>query len=466
MPASLAAAIGALQNWYNSDLGLYNWDDPNLPWWITVADAAKAVAGLLSINMDDFRARYPVAERWWNSANAIAALIDYMSTTGDKTYLSVVDNTFSKAQGTYTVIIDSQINLPSPPFGPGGSIPTSAHKEQYTNFLNRHYDDEGWWALTWIKAYDLTLDPKYLDMAVIIGTDMAAGWDSTFNGGIYWEEDHKGPSGESPYKNAIANELFMAVAARLYLRTKDATWKTWALKEYEWFINSGLIWGTGSSWGTFPKIQTFDSEAKYLINDSLNTGRDNAALSGINDGTQWLWTYNHGVILRALCDLSIILGDPAPRSLAENIANAAIIIFSSTGTPAGNLIEPHFDPTSVDTCQFKGVFIRNLAALYANDHNSAYNTFIANNAASVLANGYPASQFGAIWSSPPDAVDFVRQTAAIDALNAANRVLIADKPISLKSTLALVGQKPSAGVRAAIGGLTSSVRDWVLAVTT
>src|ERR1022692_621805 len=109
MPASLAAAIGALQNWYNSDLGLYNWDDPNLPWWITVADAAKAVAGLLSINMDDFRARYPVAERWWNSANAIAALIDYMSTTGEKTYLSVVDITFSKAQGTYTFIIYASI---------------------------------------------------------------------------------------------------------------------------------------------------------------------------------------------------------------------------------------------------------------------------------------------------------------------------------------------------------------------
>ncbi len=33
------------------------------------------------------------------------------------------------------------------------------------NFLNSFYDDEGWWAITWIKAYDLTHRTNYLDMA-------------------------------------------------------------------------------------------------------------------------------------------------------------------------------------------------------------------------------------------------------------------------------------------------------------
>jgi predicted alpha-1,6-mannanase (GH76 family) len=30
------------------------------------------------------------------------------------------------------------------------------------NFLNEYYDDEGWWAMGLIKAYDVTRDVKYL----------------------------------------------------------------------------------------------------------------------------------------------------------------------------------------------------------------------------------------------------------------------------------------------------------------
>src|SRR5215468_5451448 len=37
---------------------------------------------------------------WWNSANAITAVTDYMRATGDKTYLGVLENTFVKAQIT------------------------------------------------------------------------------------------------------------------------------------------------------------------------------------------------------------------------------------------------------------------------------------------------------------------------------------------------------------------------------
>ena len=65
---------------------------------------------------------------WWNSANALTALIDYSIATGSKTYEGDVATTFE-------------------------------HNKQ-ANFLNGYYDDEGWWALAWIRAYDLTRDER------------------------------------------------------------------------------------------------------------------------------------------------------------------------------------------------------------------------------------------------------------------------------------------------------------------
>ena len=70
--------------------------------------------------------------------------------------------------------------------------------------------------LAWIDAYDLTRNKDYLSMAESIFADMAASWDDTCGGGIWWSKD-------KDYKNAIANELFLSVAAHLVNRTAGST---------------------------------------------------------------------------------------------------------------------------------------------------------------------------------------------------------------------------------------------------
>ena len=136
-----------------------------------------------------------------------------MSNTGDRSHLSTVENTFNLGPTAFGLdlqhpmhfdvgdhvdaehvdvssLFHGDINLPHIDASPHVDVAVPP-KLQFPNFLNNFHDDEGWWALTWIKTYDLTRDPQYLNMAVTIFGDMAAGWDNVFNGGIYWAKDQK-----------------------------------------------------------------------------------------------------------------------------------------------------------------------------------------------------------------------------------------------------------------------------------
>jgi predicted alpha-1,6-mannanase (GH76 family) len=313
------AAAEALQHWYNPSSGL--WESTG----------------------------------WWNAANALGALIDYMSIIRSDAYLDVVSNTFDK--------------------------------NKRHNFLNKYYDDGGWWALTWIKAYDLTKNHRYLSMAKTIFNDMRGGWDNTCGGGIWWNKDRK-------YKNAITNELFLALAARLYRRTSNLDYFDWAQIEWTWFHNSGMI------------------NARNQVNDGLNS-------ACANNG-ETTWTYNQGVILGGLADMYGITQDLTYLRTAEGIADAAI---STLVNANGILTEPCEPNCGADGPQFKGIFIRNLAYLFLANGNTTYKDFILKNADSLWLNSRnAANQFGLSWSGPIDVPDAARQSSAQDALNAAMQV--------------------------------------------
>ena len=73
-----------------------------------------------------------------------------------------------------------------------------------------------------------------------------------------------------------------------------------------------------------------------------------------------------------------------------------------------------------DGPQFKGIFMRNLAALYQVTQQQRYKEFIVRNADSVwLHSRNHANQLGLSWVGPFDRTDAARQSAAIDAINAA-----------------------------------------------
>jgi predicted alpha-1,6-mannanase (GH76 family) len=305
---------------------------------------------------------------WWNAANALNAVIQYTQRTGDDTYRDAIATTYTAAQSTHA------------------------------GFIDRYYDDNAWWALTWVAAYDLTGDTQYLETARTIFAFNTAGWDDVCRGGLWWNESEN-------YKNAIPNELFLTLAARLHQRMPGDhgpnSYLAWALREWEWFAASGLIDGLG------------------LVNDGLTPACEN------NGGITW--TYNQGVILGGLAALNEITGDRAYLEQAEVIADAALHYLTTpvetSAGPPGVLVEP-CELISAgcdgDQTQFKGIFTRNLYELYLRDRRPAYRAFILNNAQSIWENNKNAEdQFGLRWTGPFDQADASRQSSALDALNAA-----------------------------------------------
>ena len=301
---------------------------------------------------------------WWTSANQLETVIDYSRETGDPLYADEIDNTFVKN--------------------------SSNNFDKYG-----YYDDDGWWALAWIKAYDLSHQQKYLDMAKVIFTRMSTAWDNVCGGGIYWAGPLSG-SNSKTNKNAIPNELFLTVAARLHLRTPGdggaGSYLDWAQREWTWFKGTGMI--------------TANSQIVDGL-DSLTACKPSGPV----------FTYNQGVVIGGLVDLAASNGDTTLLDQASAIAHATMTKMADAN---GTLVET---PCGGDICvQFKGVFMRNLAYLNRAKPLPEFQSYMRHQS-DVLwgSNKNAQNQFGYEWQLPFDTATAARQSSALDALVAAVR---------------------------------------------
>ncbi len=132
---------------------------------------------------------------------------------------------------------------------------------------DKYYDDNQWMVITFMEAYDLTQDVKYMNRAKEALTFSLSGWDDSLSGGIWWHEKHKDGS-----KNTCANAP-AAVACLRVARYADAPANIdWARKLVKW---------------TASHLQ--DKDARYFDNIRVKDSR-------VNKGKV---TYNSGLMLRA-----------------------------------------------------------------------------------------------------------------------------------------------------------------------
>jgi predicted alpha-1,6-mannanase (GH76 family) len=213
---------------------------------------------------------------------------------------------------------------------------------------------------------------------------MAGGWDGSCGGGVWWDKART-------YKNAIANEIFLDVAALLHNRTPgDRDYGRWAAREWRWFRGSGMLTRSG------------------LVVDGLDHCRPILGSP--------TWTYNQGVLIGGLVALSEGSGDPAPLRTARNVA--AAVIGSGALSPGGILREPcEQSECGLDTTLFKGIFVANLKTLYDRAPRPAYQAYLLANARRLWAADRDGSDFGLHWAGPFGGAGVPAQVAALYLLD-------------------------------------------------
>jgi predicted alpha-1,6-mannanase (GH76 family) len=338
---------------------------------------------------------------WWNSANVLTTLSDFALLRTDKANElnlgGYMRHTFLQAQkATIQTLktLDSHgmvasvycLNMDTGCMAKRGLV----EKRGFQSFLNDFYDDQGWWALALIRAYDASGDREYLDSAVNIANDMKTGLGGPCNGGLYWNRDRK-------YVNAITNELYLSVLANLANRIpEDPSYLDQAKAQWQWFDNSGMI------------------NKDNLINDGLDD-------SCKNNGLQ-TWSYNQGVVLGGLAELFKATQDREYLRRAATIAKAAIKHLSNDD---GVLVETDKCELAPGNCgsdgqQFKGILVRNLRYLNDVAPDDAYRRFITKNADTIWADNRDADgRMGVSWEGPVVASTGNSHSSALDAIVAA-----------------------------------------------
>ena len=218
-----------------------------------------------------------------------------------------------------------------------GLIESFYEGQNARGWTNGYYDDECWMTMALTRAYDLTGTAKYLDQATALYADIMGGWDTTCcgagPGGLWWDKAHT-------QKNTAANAGAALVGARLYQRTGNAAYLTFAQQVYAyWYAN-------------------MVNSSSFQVCDHLNP-----------DGskTWWRFTYNEGLMIGAGVELNEATGTPGYLANANNIAG--YMLNNEVTTTAYGLVLYDGNNTSCsgDCHEFKGPAYRYLMRLYAKD---------------------------------------------------------------------------------------------------
>ena len=297
---------------------------------------------------------------WWN-AHMLDVLIDGYQRTGDESYLPKMK-----------------------------SLLEGIKIKNGNKYENAFIDDMEWLGIACLRAYKLTNDEQYKEVADLLWEEVKKGWSDVHGGGIAWKTDTPNS------KNACSNGPAAIFALYLYEIDQDQEDLEWAKKIYQWLNDtlvdpeSGLVWDN---------IDYQDGEA--VIN------RD------------WIFTYNVGTYIGAANLLHQATGEE--MYLEDAIKSASSVVAPGQITTGGVLK----NEGQGDGGLFKGILVRYFTQLTLNpntpdDKQEEFKEFIQFNAETLYHNGLTtAGLAGPNWNDEPSGrVDLSTQLSGVMLMEA------------------------------------------------
>ncbi|MBU5441688.1 glycoside hydrolase family 76 protein [Paenibacillus sp. MSJ-34] len=228
---------------------------------------------------------------------------------------------------------------------------------------NPFNDDIGWWALGALRAYDLTGESRYKDMAKDMFDFIWQSWSSDFGGGIWWNR-----IGFLPQKNVATNATAAVIAMKLYRVLNDNDYLEKANQLYDW-VETTLYAGDG------------------YIYDQYRQGE------GVKD---WEFTYDFGLFAGASVEM---YKETLDTTYLAHATDSVDWVFRNMTTDGKTLLYEGPD----DAPLFKMIFARNVRKLINEAGQTQYEDFLAFNASQAWNHRRDADGIiGPDWSIAPD----------------------------------------------------------------
>jgi predicted alpha-1,6-mannanase (GH76 family) len=277
---------------------------------------------------------------WWE-AELWNVVMDAYLRTESKTYLKMIDEVYNGFTAAY----------------PG--------------WVNDYNDDLGWWALASLRAYDITRENRYLNLAKSLYQTIHQSEDNKLGGGVWWTID-----GQNAQKNVATNAPFVITSVRLYQLTKQKSYLQNAKAIFQW-IDTHL-------------------KQNGQLNDHIDAG---------GNVTGWEFTYNYGTYLGAAAALYRVTHNPVYYKDATWAADYTIANLTNNGILK--------DEGNGDGGGFKLVFVLNLHQFATMYHLTKYQKFLQENAQVAWSNRRTSDNLmGSDWSSPAPSASIQSLTAA------------------------------------------------------
>ncbi len=235
----------------------------------------------------------------------------------------------------------------------------------------RANDDIMWMVIAAVRAYNITGNAAYLQMAAKnFAASYARSWSSDFGGGMWWRT----ATGHAyrAEKNTTTNAPAAIAACELYYALHEQKYLDQATALYGWMRDHLYDARTG---------QVFD-HVRYKASGGTRTFRTK-------------FSYNQGTFIGAATLLYAITGNHTYFT----DANSALSYTEANMTSKGILT---VDGTAAnqDTGGFKGIFAR-WAVRFARDNNiTTYDDWFRGNAGAAWARRNAAGLMGTDWSAP------------------------------------------------------------------